>query len=350
MDDARRVRVALRAAPSPAEVGQTPQEFLAWLGGPTVFRIAGRDRTRTRALVTLLHGNEPSGLRALHAWLRRGTPPAVNLVCFIGAVVAARTAPGFAYRMLPGARDLNRCFLPPFAGPEGEIAGEALRLLRESNAEALIDLHNNTGHNPPYGVGTVIDAARLNLTGLFAERYVHSNLQLGSLMEATEIDMPGVTIECGRAGDPSADATARAGLERYVMLDQIDTQRVMADHVTILDEPVRVCVRPGIRVAFAQQRVDGVDLTLTDDIDRHNFQLLLPGAPVGWVGVQGPWPLEAHNAAGDELSHDFFVVRDGVLETRRGVVPIMMTTDPSIAVADCLCYLVRAREVLPTAS
>ncbi len=49
--------------------------------------------------------------------------------------------------MLPGARDLNRCFVPPWSGPEGELAAEALRLLREAGCEALVDLHNNTGHN-----------------------------------------------------------------------------------------------------------------------------------------------------------------------------------------------------------
>jgi hypothetical protein len=110
--------------------------------------------------------------------------------------------------MLPGNADLNRCFAPPFAGPEGEVAREALRLLRGLGCEALVDLHNNTGHNPAYAVATHADAAVLALAALFGERLIVSDLQLGTLTEATSGDFPSVTIECGRAGDPAADRAA----------------------------------------------------------------------------------------------------------------------------------------------
>jgi hypothetical protein len=330
--------------PHPDSVGDTPAVFLDWLGGPTLLRLAGCDRSRVRGVATLLHGNEPSGLRALHAFVRRGETPAVDLVCFVGAVDAARRPPGFTARMLPGARDLNRCFTPPFLGPEGELAGEALRLLREAGCEALIDLHNNTGHNPAYGVATVADAARINLTALFGERLIASDLRLGTLTEATSGDFPSVTIECGRAGDPASDRAALAGLARYAAMEALETRRVQATHVTILEDPVRVCARPEVRLAFASEPVAGADLTLTDDLDRHNFELLLPGVPVGWVARGRRWPLEARGADGVEVSREWFVLRDQLLETRRAAVPIMMTVDVAVAKSDCLFYLVRPRE------
>jgi hypothetical protein len=68
----------VRAAPRGDELAATPEAFLAWLAQPTLFRVPGRDRSRTRVLATLLHGNEPSGLRGLHRWLRAGAPPAVD--------------------------------------------------------------------------------------------------------------------------------------------------------------------------------------------------------------------------------------------------------------------------------
>jgi hypothetical protein len=339
-------RLRVVEAPRADEIGATPEAFLAWLGGPALLRVPGRDRRRTRGIATLLHGNEPSGLRALHTWLRRGETPAVDLVCFVGAVAAAREAPGFAHRMLPGRPDLNRCFGPPFAGPEGEIAGEVLRLLREAGCEALVDLHNNTGHNPAYGVATGADAARINLTALFGERLIVSDLRLDTLVEATSGDFPSVTIECGRAGDPEADARARAGLAAYAALEKIETRRVLAPRMAVFEQPVRVRARPDVRLAFAERPVAGADLTLAGDLDRHNFQLLLPGAPVGWVASPERWPLEARGADGAEVSRDWFAVREGLLATRRVAVPIMMTVDPAVARSDCLFYLVRPRETL----
>ncbi len=318
-------------------------DFLAWLAGPAVLQIPGKDRTRARGLSTLLHGNEPSGLRALHAFLRSGALPAVDLVVFVGAVAAAQAAPGFAHRMLPGRRDLNRCFHPPHEGEEGEVAGEALRLLRESGCEALVDLHNNTGHNPAYGVATTLDAGRINLTLLWAERLVHSDLRLGTIIEATAEDFPGVTIECGRAGDPAADETAFAGLSRYASLESLELRRVPAAAPEILEEPIRVSVREGVSVAFAKRPAPGAQLTLRGDIDRHNFELLLPGVPVGWVAAGAPWPIEARGADGDDVSRDIFTLRDGLLETRRAGVPIMMTTDVAVAQSDCLFYFARPR-------
>jgi hypothetical protein len=247
--------------------------------------------------------------------------------------------------MLPGRRDLNRCFRPPFdADAEGAVAGEALRLLREAGCEALVDLHNNTGHNPAYGVGTCVDAGQLNLTGHFATRFVASDLRLGALTEATAADFPSVAIECGRAGDPATDAIAVRGLRQYLTAAHLETRRVTVESMTVLNAPLRVSVRPEVTLAFASEPVASVDLTLLGDLDRHNFQPLLPGVPVGWLGADGGWPIEARGADGEEVSHDYFVARDGLLVTRRGLVPIMMTTDAVAARADCLFYVVHQRE------
>ena len=335
--------VALVEEPPRDALPATPEAWLAALAGPTALRIPGRDRTRARGVATLLHGNEPSGLRALHAWLRGGAVPAVDLVCFVGAVEAAQRSPGFAHRMLPGRPDLNRCFAPPFVGPEGQIAREALRLFREAGCEALVDLHNNTGHNPAYGVAARDDDAVVALAALWGERLIVSDLRLGTLVEATCADFPSVTIECGRAGDPAADATALAGLARYAALEALPATRP-APRIAVLEQPVRVCAREGVRLAFADAPVTGADLTLAGDIDRHNFELLLPGVPVGWVGAPGRWPLEARGADGEEVSRDWFALRGALLETRRAAVPIMMTVDVGVATSDCLFYLVRPRD------
>ncbi len=341
---ARLKRVAIWDAPGRDAIAPTPEAFLAALPGPMLVRVPGRDRTRTRVVVTLLHGNEPSGLRALHAWLRSGARPAVDVIGLFGGVEAAQRPPGLAHRLVPGGRDLNRCFRPPFVGREGALAEEILALLRSAKPEALIDLHNNTGHNPPYGVGTRVDAVRLGLTALFATRFVHSTLQLGALSEVTADELNAVTIECGRAGDPGADAVARDGLQRFLQRDELPLTDAAPDGMIVLGEPIRVCVRPGTRISFGEIPDEGVDLTIRGDIDRHNFEPLLPGVPVGWLAPDAEWPLVALGPDGTDASEDYFVIRDGLLETRRALVPIMMTTDARAVLDDCLFYMVHQRE------
>ena len=100
--------------PASAEVANSHHTFLAQLPGPTVIHVDGEDRARTRVIVTLLHANEPSGLKAIHQLLRQGIKPVVNLKLFIVSVGAAKTPPLFTHRMLPGKRDLNRCFRAPY--------------------------------------------------------------------------------------------------------------------------------------------------------------------------------------------------------------------------------------------
>ena len=94
--------------PTADSIGNNIVEFLQILGQPACIELEGKDRSRTRALVTLLHGNEPSGLEAIFEWIKSRETPAVNIVCIIASVEAALTELVFSYRVLPGKRDLNR--------------------------------------------------------------------------------------------------------------------------------------------------------------------------------------------------------------------------------------------------
>lgn len=327
----------------PGAVPPTAEAWLAELRGPTFFRVPGRDRSRTRGVVAMLHGNEPSGLRALHALLRSGPPPAVDLACFVGAVEAARAPPLLSHRMLPGRRDLNRCFRPPFDGRDGRIAQALLALLAEAAPEAVIDLHNNTGHNPAYGIGPSCDEPYLALAAPFADRYVCSRLHIGSITEARERAAPTVSIECGRAGDPAADATAARGLAEYAtQTELLAAPRTRA--FRLYTDPRRVELRAGARVAFAEvPDPGGADVTLDCDVDRHNFQRLDAGRRIGWVTrAEGPCPLPIRVVGQDgvDVAGDYFAVEGGALVTRRAIVPIMMTTSPEAAAVDCLFYTV----------
>ncbi len=334
--ECRHVRVL--AAPGPEAMAATPEGWLRALAGPAFLRLPGRDRSRTRAVSTLLHGNEPSGLRAVHGYLRSGAVPAVDTVFFLGAVSAALAPPGFAHRQLPGALDLNRCFRERRPGPEGELAQEALALILGTEPEALLDLHNNTGHSPPYGVGPRCGTAELDIVSFFAERHVQSDLALGALVEATAERFPSVVVECGRSGDPAADAVARVGLSRFLAADTLE--RPPSHEPEVFRAPVRVQLRAGVKLAVASEPDPAADLTLAEDVDRHNFDRLGPGHSLGWVAGDGAMPVEAFDGAGRDRADELFEIRSGRLLTRGELTPIMMTVDPAIAAQDCLFYAV----------
>jgi len=333
--------LALWDAPQPGDIGASVEEMLARLAGPTVIRVPGVDRTRCRIVVTLLHGNEPSGLRAMHAWLRGAPRPRVDAVLIVAAVPAARLSPLFSQRLLPGGADLNRCFLPPFRGAGGALAAAILDVIEGARAEALIDLHNNTGHNPPYAIVTRIDPKRLALTALFAERLVLSDLRLGALMEAVEERLPSITVECGRVGDPRADAVARRGIDRFFALERIVPAGASDPLPMILESPLPVRVRTGVRLAVGAGARPDADLTIAENLDRHNFEELAAGTSLGWVGDTAEWPITAVDSTGRDCADELFLMEGGELRARRPWIPIMMTTDPAIAAQDCLFYVVR---------
>jgi hypothetical protein len=146
-----------------------------------------------------------------------------------------------------------------------------------------------------------------------------------------------------RAGDPTADAAAFDAVSHYFETDRIPWEAER--RLQILHEPVRIRLAPGTAVAFGDAPQPGADFTVAGDIDRHNFERVPPGTPVGWLHDGAPWPLEAHGADGADVSHQLFTAREGLLQTRRELVPMMMTTNPTVAQLDCLFYAVRPRHV-----
>ncbi len=327
---------------SASSIGPDVATFLSELAGPTWIEVPGRDRSRLRAFSTLLHGNEPSGLTALHRWLRMGAVPAVDLGLFVGAVETALAPPGFAHRFLPGRPDFNRVWRPSVETSgrderEVRVARQLLDLLRSRPPECLVDLHNNTGQNPPYGVTFRIGVPERNLVARYAHRIIHTPIELGTIVEATCNDFPAVTIECGRSGDPQADALALVGTQRIIDADDLALDATPPLLEVVVD-PVRVRVRPGIPLAFGDGPEDGEGLVMSRQVDDHNFELVPKGTCIGWVAAGTDWPVEAIGAGGIDRSFELFAVRGRRLETRREMIPVMMTTHRENALSDCLFY------------
>ena len=107
--------------------------------------IPGEDASRTRVVVALIHGNEPSGLRAAHSWLRAGQVPATNVLMVVAAVETVLAEGGFTHRMLPGRRDLNRCFGPGDHGDLDVNRGTNMILRGRFVSDAVVSAGSESG-------------------------------------------------------------------------------------------------------------------------------------------------------------------------------------------------------------
>lgn len=330
--------------PAPEDIGPHIGSFLGNAGGPVHIEIPGRDRSRCRVLVTLLHGNETSGLKALHELLRRQTEPAVTVHCFVLATEAALLDPVFTHRQVPGQPDLNRCFGPPGISKEesreyrlAQAVWERIRALRP---EAVVDMHNTSGEGPSFAVTTCLDPRHEPVVSLFTQRLIVTDLMLGALMEKDSPDLPVVTVECGGAFEETADRTALEGLERFFTNAGISKRPAADWPLDVYLHPMRLEIAPSVRLAFDEQpRVDA-DLTLKTDIEHHNFGSVTPDTPLGWVHPDALGGLGVYDARRRNHLMRRYRVVGGVLYPVQRQKLFMITSNPVIAASDCLWYTV----------
>jgi hypothetical protein len=323
-------------APFDRVLGGTPEEFLENLPGPSWFVVKGSGPGRPRLITTLLHGNEPSGFRALHRWLLGDPRPAVDVHVCVASVEAARTPPLFTWRERRGGTDLNRVFQGPFTGFEGELAKNILTRIEDVDPEAIVDLHNASGSTPSFSLAACVDGRHRRLSSFFTQRMVRVGTPLGTLMEAVVDRWPSLIVECGGAADEESDAVAYHGIKRFT--EAASVFDVAGDNaVELLENPVRIRLREGLSLEYAEERSEA-DVTLREDIDRFNYGETAGGELVGWVG-----DLEAFEAsvpAGRPPLDELLRVRGGRLETARPLRFLLATTRTDIGASDCLFYVI----------
>jgi hypothetical protein len=326
--------------PLATDIGNNVEEFLRSLAGPTCFFLEGEDDTRTRALVTLLHGNEPSGAMALFRWLKSCERPAVNVVCIIASVAAALEPPLFSHRMLPRARDLNRCFRPPFDDAQGALAEEILEILHMHHPEAVIDMHNTSGSGPSFGVCTHMDRQHDALVSLFTQRLIVSNLGLGALMEISEHSYPTVTVEVGGRLDDEAHELAYEGMVRYFQARTVLAHEETDWGLELLRDPIRLELLDHVTLTYAEEPSPNYDITLKTDIEHHNFGGVLPDTLLGWASGPERSLFTALDVGGRCAVTRLVRIVDGKLYPAQPLKLFMITNNAAIAYSDCLFYAV----------
>lgn len=328
--------------PLPKDIGASLKAFLCQLNGPTWIKINGEDEKRNRVLVTLLHGNEPSGVKALFHWLRdpHRTQPCTNISFFICSVEAALKDPEFSHRYLPGCPDMNRCFRPPFDSENGKLAAQILTDIDALQPEAVVDMHNTSGSGPDFTVTTRLDTPFVNLAHNFSQRLILTELNLGALMEAP-VECPIITLECGGSFDFSADQKAVEALKILTTKKNLFTPSRGAKP-DLYRHPLRLEIKKGVSLTFGETRQGDHDITLAFDIEKHNFGITKAHEALGWVGAAGLDYFTAIDDQGRDIKDELFLIKGGELRTARSLRLFMITPRPEIAQKDCLFYLVKA--------
>ncbi|HMG31296.1 MAG TPA: hypothetical protein VK585_14380 [Jiangellaceae bacterium] len=324
----------------------TDEDVLLNLGGrPALVRIpaaATAERPSARLLACLMHGNEPSGFRAVLEVLRRGERFPFDLWVLIGNVRAATQEGWYAHRYLDDQEDFNRVWgCGPATTRMRRCAAAILEELRAIDLEAAVDLHNNSGQNPYYAILPRSTPAGLALATLCADTLLEWKLDAYTLMEALADRCPTVAVECGLGHLPEGTAFAKGVVHRFLNEDGFTVRPGQAGPRPgrILETLVRVTVRDEVTFAFGGTLDDETDLVIAAGLDTFNFGTLFPGHVIGRIDPAAAMPLCATDMFGRDVTDRLFdVTPEGSLVVAEEMTPVMMTTTVVQARRDCLFY------------
>jgi len=318
------------------------QQFLLSLTGVTVIDIAGKNAQRYRVVTTLLHGNEPSGLIAVHRWLtdeNRQERPETNLRFIICSVEAASLSPLFSHRYLDGGLDINRCFGCSSNQHYFKRAQLIELAIREVTPEAVIDLHNTSVSGPAFAVSPQVTPMGLTLTSFFCDTIILSSLKLNALMELN-FNCPTITIECGGANDDQAHQVAFQGLKQLAQCPTLATFQ-QTNSVDVVYKPLRLMLKKNTSLSYSEHDEGFIGVTLKSNIEQFNFGSARKGQMLGWLDKQGMSNLQLLNDMNENVINDYFSVRENQLVCATSLRIFMATAIKEIAINDCLLYVVK---------
>ncbi|MEL6878386.1 MAG: M14 family metallopeptidase [Pseudomonadota bacterium] len=310
------------------------QDLHGVLGGPTLIELPG-EREASLFVSILMHGNEDVGLGAIQRVLkaRAGRPLPRALTLLIGNVEAAakgrrRTDDQPDYnRVWPGAESEADT-------PEAQIMAQVHRRIIDRSAFAAIDLHNNTGRNPHYGVVCTSNPSVLALASFFSQRVVRFRGLPGTQTASLTGHIPAMTAECGRPGSAENEAAAARFVDQVLDLAELPAEPHANAPLDLFHTLGVVRVKPEVSFGFGESEAE---MCLDPHLDRFNFTSLAAGTAIG--RSSHAMPLCVIDEQGRDVATEFFAVDQGRLRLSKEVTPAMLTVDTRVVRQDCLGYL-----------
>jgi hypothetical protein len=323
------------------------RELYKLLPGPTLIELEGRKEPPLFVSI-LQHGNEDTGLTAMQQVLRNheGRELPRKLILFVGNVEAAREG----RRRLDDQPDYNRAWPGTAAHQdtaEAQVMAKVHQLVVQRKAIAAIDIHNNSGLNPHYGVVCSLDSKSLHLATFFSRMAVWFSGLPGTQTGSFAGHVPAIAVECGQPGILANAQDAARFVEAMLSLSAFPHAPVHHQDIDLFHTMATARVRPEVSISFDH---GPADIRFDPQIDHFNFRELGARAVLG--ETDHPMPLEVLDEEGRDVSAEFFIIEDGKLMLRREAMPAMLKSNERIIRQDCLCYLmerVSAEHIAPHA-
>lgn len=322
------------------------EQFLLSLDGLTIIDITGRNTQRCRVLVTLMYGDEPSGLIALHRLFESmevaGCP--TNLRIIICSVEAASLTPLCTHRFVNETQqDINCLFGQPEAQEDEDVITRAHIIenkIREVSPEAILDMRNTLGSSPAFAFSHLVTPEILTLASFFTSTLVLTEVNKGTLL-AQDFNCPMLRIECGESQDEQSHEIAYHGIKTFIHCPNLFEHRQDKD-VKIIYKPMRFQVKEGKELTFAKHDEGEEGVTLKTNLDILNYGIAHPGQLIGWVDSHGLDNLQLLNDVNENVIEDYFYVRDSQLVVKKAIKVFMAHTRDALIKSRCVFYLVNA--------
>ena len=332
-------------------VKSVPEEFLnihyrdikQIFDRPTLVYLEG-EKEAPLFISVMLHGNEFSGLQIMQEILKKykskdGYRLPRSIWFFIGNVEAA----SLGLRRQDNELDFNRAWpgTPEPESPTAKLISEVMTMITKDDLFAALDLHNNTGKNPPYGCISVVNEKNKYLASFFNHIAMVFHTPKGVSTMAFDDICPAITLECSTPGNPLGIEKAVALIDDLMHMDHFPQKALPSHDLQLVQNNAVLKIAEGIKFGFEEEAND-FELTLVDNFDRHNFTLLEVGEVFAYTTLTKP--LVATSDDGRDITDELISIKDGAISLKKPLMPAMITLDKRIIMQDCLCYLLEDYE------
>ncbi|UFH58243.1 M14 family metallopeptidase [Sulfurovum mangrovi] len=327
-------------------IDQIPERFLEInyrdikevFESPTLIRLKG-DKEPALFISILLHGNEFSGLQIMQEILKKYQVDGSydlprTLWLFVGNVEAA----SLGLRRQDNELDFNRAWpgTPHPEAPTAQLIAEVMEKITENGLFAALDLHNNTGKNPPYGCISIVNEKNKYLSSFFNHIGMVFHTPKGVSTMAFDEICPAITLECSTPGNPLGIEKAVALIDDLMHMEHFPDKALPEHDLQLVYNSAVLKIAEGVTFGFEEEQGE-FELTLTNNFDRHNFTRLEKGEVFAHTTIDKPIIATLEN--GTDITDDILINENGALSLKKPLMPAMITLDKRIILQDCLCYL-----------
>jgi succinylglutamate desuccinylase len=309
---------------------------------PTLIHLKG-EKHPALFISVLLHGNEFSGLQIMQEILKKyqttdGYKLPRDIWLFVGNVDAAQ----MGVRLRDGQTDFNRAWpgTPEAQSDTAILIQEVMDIITQDELFASIDLHNNTGQNPPYGCISVVNEKNKYLASFFNHFAMVFQSPKGVSTMAFDDICPAITLECSTPGNVPAVKRAFELIDDLMHMDHFPEKPLPAHDLQLVKNSATIKINTDVTFCFEDDEYSdtlGYDLKLVKNFDHHNFTPLEKNEIFAYSKVAKPFLVISPD--GQDITEEIIQNNDGKISLKQALMPAMISMDKKIVLQDCLCYL-----------